>query len=430
MFGLTPALRQTAALTSFRFVPPSRGGLRSFLVALQIALSVVLLTAAGLLLRTLWNLEGTRLGMEPERVVTARFVLGKQRFGANPQLQVDFFRDLELRLNSGPGVSAAAITDSLPPTGGTRGRPYSTIEVEGRASVPQGSGGIVVWRYVSPGYFSALGIPILQGRGFDSTDRTREANAIILNETLAKKMFPAGDALGRRLLKTPEGLWHTVIGIAADTRNRGLDHAPDPEFYVVRKPMLDSTFANAEPPSGWRSGVALVRTSLAPRLAAEQLRETLHQMEPSLPVVIETMNERLSGVTMRPRFHAWVLAAFAAIGLGLAAIGLFGVLAYLVAQRQREMGLRLALGATPRDLVFLVLGRACRWIAAGLASGLAAAWATSRLLRSLLTGVQPADPGVWSVVALTVCLVGVAAAALPAWRASLANPASTLRQEQ
>ena len=420
LFGLAPAWRRASG---------PRGGLRASMVAAQMALSVVLLASAGLLLRTLWTLESTRTGMDAEQVVTARFVLSKQRFGASPQAQVDFFSELDRRLAAGPGVTAAAVTDSLPPTGGTRGRPYSTIEIEGELPAPEGSGGMVAWRYVTPGYFAALGIRVVEGRGFSTEDQARDANAILLNQTLARKMFPRGGAVGRRLLKTREGQWHTVVGVVADVRNRGLERGADPEFYIVRKPAPDGNFANAEPPLGWRSGVAIVRTSVAPALAAAFLRDTIQEFDATMPVTVETMPERMRGVTMRPRFQARLLVAFGATGLALAAIGIYGTLAYLVAQRRRELGIRLALGATRRNLVGLVLGQTGRWLAAGLVGGILLAIGAARATRNLLFGVAPSDPWALGAAAALLGVVALLAAAAPAWRAATIDPSRVLREE-
>jgi predicted permease len=402
--------------------------LRSALVAAQVALSVVLLSGAGLMLRTLWSLETTRVGLDPDHVVTARFVLGQAKWGNGPAAQVTFFHELERQLREIPGVTAAAVTDSLPPTGGTRSRPYSTIEIEGRPALPEGSGGMVPWRYVTRGYFQALGIPLRRGRLF-LPEGAEIANPMILSETMARRMFPAGDALGQRLLKTPKGEWHEVVGVVGDVRNRGIERQAEPEFYILRRSVPDHNFANAEPPIGWRAAVAVIRTPVSPAIAAAQLREALQRIDSTLPVTIEAMPERLRGVTQRPRFHAWLLGLFAAAGLALAAIGLYGVMSYLVAQREREMGVRLALGATPGDLQRLVLAQAGRWLATGLAVGAALAFAAARAARSLLYGVSPEDPWTWSAAVALLLLTGLAAAAAPAWRASRVEASVALRQE-
>jgi putative ABC transport system permease protein len=193
--------------------------------------------------------------------------------------------------------------------------------------------------------------------------------------------------------------------------------------------VLDGTFANAEPPQGWRAAVAVVRTPVAPAVAAEHLRAALGELDATLPVTLVTMTERLRGVTMRPRFHAWLLAAFAATGLVLAAIGLFGVMSYLVAQRRRELGVRVALGATPRDLWRLVLGQAGRWILWGTVGGLAMAFGSARAIRSMLAGVEPTDGWAWGGAVILLGVTGLMAAAWPAWQASRVDAAVALKQE-
>jgi putative ABC transport system permease protein len=388
----------------------------------------VLLAGAGLLLRSLWNLERVPLGIESDRVVTASFVLGKQSYAEGAR-QLAFFDDLDRRLDTLPGVEAAAISNSLPPSGGTRGRPLATIEIEGRPRRPEGTGGMVAWRYVTPGYFSVLRIPIQRGRGFAEGDRSANVYSIVLSETLARLMFPNQDPIGRRVLRGPKGEWFTVIGVAADVRNRGPAQGSEPEYYVVRKAIPDITWNNREPPMGWAGAYAVVRTAIDPRMAAAELRSLFAAMDPTLPVELNTLRARVDGVTERPRFYATLLGVFAGIGVLLAAIGLFGVMSFLVAKRRREMGVRMALGATPRAVVRHVLGFAVRWTATGLVVGAFGAIAAARWLRSLLFQVEPGDARV--LVAACVLLTGVvlASAASPAWRASRVDPATTLREE-
>jgi len=421
VFGLLPAWR-TAPPASRR---PCTW--RPALVGAQVALTMVLLSLAGLLLKTLWTLEATRTGLDAGQVLTARFVLGQQRYGgANTPAQLAFFSQLEQRLAALPGVTASAITDSLPPSGGARGRPFSTLEVEGRAPLAQGTGGMVLWRYITPGYFAALRIPMVRGRNFDAT--SGEA-PIVLSETLARRLFGKENPLGRHVLRTPEGGWHTVTGVAEDVRNAGLQKQPDPEFYLLRRPVADGTFRNAEPPLGWRSAAAVVRTPLSPAVAAPALREAIQSLDATLPVEVVTMQERLDGVTARPRFQAWLLAAFAATGLALAAIGLFGVLVFLAAQRRREMGIRMALGATPGDIRALVLRQAAAWVVAGATAGVWGALLVAQSMQALLTGVAPSDPAVLAVAFVILLATGLLAAWAPARSAARTDPALSLRHD-
>ena len=430
LFGMAPALRreQAPSLGAGRATSVSRGWMRGGLVTAQIAISVVLVTGAGLLLRSLWNLERVPLGIERDHVLTAKFVLGRQRYATGAQ-QLAFFDDLERRLRAAPGVTAAAVSNSLPPSGGTRGRPFSTIEIEGKARIPEGTGGMVAWRYITPDYFRALGIPIRRGRGFGEEDRRAGAQSIVLSETLARLMFPGEDPIGKHVLRDPKVDWYTVIGVAADARNSGLDKSGGPEFYLVRKAVPDAVWANQEPPVGWRGGWIVVSTPLDPRLAASSVRAVFAALDPTLPVELQTMRERLDGITARPRFQATLLSSFAAMGLLLAGVGLFGVMSFLVAQRRREIGVRMALGAAPRDIVRLVLAFAARWTGAGMAAGALGALAMTKWLKTLTFGIEAVDVGTLSAALVVLAFVGLLAAASPARRAARVDPMTTLREE-
>jgi predicted permease len=430
LFGAAPAIHSSGAsvLAGWKSTGSIRHGLRAALVTVQIAISLVLLTGAGLLLKSLWKLENVSLGMQTGQVLTAHFTLGRQHYGTGAA-QLAFFNELERRLAAIPGVEAAAIADSLPPTGGSRGRPLAAIDIEGRAPRPEGTGGMVEWRYVTPQYFATLGIPIVRGRAFNELDRGTNDFSVILSQRLAHSLFPTEDPVGKHVLKTGQGQWSTVVGIAGDVKNLGPAQASDPEYYLVRKAAEDETFQRAEPPTGWRSAYVVARTALDPKLLALSMRSALGGIDPTLPVEIETMPRRMDEVTTRPRFNAVLLSVFAAIGVLLAAIGLFGVMSFLVAQRTREIGVRMALGATPRQILRMTLGQAARWTGAGIAVGAAGSLAAAGLLRSLLFGVEPSDPlALIGAVALLGTLA-LLAAAIPAGKAARQDPMETLREE-
>jgi hypothetical protein len=263
------------------------------------------------LLRSLWKLESVPLGIETDRVVTARFVLGRQRYSSDDQ-QLTFFRELEHRLAAAPGVEAVAISDSLPPSGGMRGRPLATIEIEGRPRRPEGTGGMFGWRYVPPGYFAALRIPIVRGRAFTERDRDPAAFTAILSESMARRMFPYESPIGKRILKGPQGEWTTVIGVARDVTNLGRSRESWPEFYIVRKHSPDFNFRNQEAPTGWRSVVVIARTAIDPKLTANSIRLILASLDPNLPLELETMQQRVHDIDQGPLFNAILLAVFAA----------------------------------------------------------------------------------------------------------------------
>ena len=406
-FGLAPALQ---AETNVR----AAGLVRHGLITAQIAGSMVLLTGAGLLLRTLWSLERVPLGMDTERVVAAHFVLSR---GYTPARSTAFFDQLEPRLNRMPGAAAAAISDSLPPYGGIMATPYSLLNVEGRPRLPEGAGGMAGYRTITPGYFAVLGIPILRGRGFRQQDRAPGAAAIVLGEALAKRLFPHEDPIGKRMFQSPDGAWHTVVGVAADVRNNGLTAPQSLEYYLAANHSLGN------------AAYVLVRSPLDPQAVAKMLRTQIAGLDVSLPVDVQTLRERVGKLTETPRFSAFLLSGFAGAGLILAAIGIYGVIAFQVNQRAREIGVRTALGATPSDVAKLFLWDVGRWTGAGLVLGLAASLAAQRLIATLL--VVARGNGRWTFVAAAAILSGVALAAsyIPSRRAARIDPARTLRTE-
>ncbi|MGA2599735.1 MAG: ABC transporter permease [Bryobacteraceae bacterium] len=426
VFGLAPALQKVRAevLTGWRTAGAPRATLREWLVAAQIAMSLVLLTGAGMLLRSLWKMESVPLGMETQHVVTAEFTAGTQRYSDNARL-LQFFDELQTRLQRLPGASASALSDSIPPSGGTRGRPYSTIHVEGVPPMTEGTGGMVMWRYVSPGYFSTLGIRILRGRGFREEDRTAAEQNVVLSESYAHRLFPNGDAIGHRLLIDGG---ERVIGIAADVKDLGPMQAADPEFYVVRRRGVDGVFRN-QAEFGWRHAFVAVRTPVDSRVMAGWIRKELGEIDPEMPVSISTMQQRVGKLAARPRFNALLLALFAGVGVLLAMIGLYGVMAFLVGQRTQEIGVRMALGATPRDITQMVLSRAARWTVAGLAGGLIGSLFATRILRSMLFDVPERDPWTYGMVLPLLLLIALTAAWIPSRRAARVHPMTALRHE-
>lgn len=421
LFGLASSLRRPGleTLVGTRVAGSAPGVLRRSLVAAQVAVSFVLLIGAGLLLRSLVNLQNAPLGMRTEGLVTARLSLGQHAY-PEPAQQVRLFEELETRLKAIPGVTAFAISDSMPPAGQTRSRLYASIEVEGRPRFPEGTGGMVTWRSVTPGYFAALGIPIARGRGFDEGDRQPVENAVVISDALARRLFPGGEPLGQHLRFGFEGPWFSVVGVARDVKNAGLTVAGDPEYYVARK---------HSPDDAWHYSTAIVRTGLPPATVASWLRREIAALDPTLPVTIETMGERVGQLRERPMFNATLLGMFAIVGLLLAAIGIYGLLAFLVAERTAEFGVRMALGGTPANILPLVLGRGMTLVAAGAFVGLNASLAATRLLQSLLFGVTPTDAATFAVVVLVLGAAALLAAYVPARRAMRVDPAVALRHE-
>jgi putative ABC transport system permease protein len=423
LFGIVPALHAPGAesLASRRIAGIGRGVLRQSLVAAQIAFTLVLLSGAGLLLRTLWNIQTVPLGMRTESVMSASVTLGLQRY-RQPEQQLAFFEELESRMRRLPGIGNFALTDSVPlMPGPSRYHVLAALELRDRPHVVEGTGGNVTWRSITPDYFATLGIPILRGRSFREDDRDPNQNTIILSDSLARRLFPNEDPIGKEIRRNPQSPWDTVIGIAGNARNNpALSDNDDPEYYVVRK------HGTATP---GRKASVIVRTFINPRVIADSFRAEVTAIDPTLPVVIETMSQRVNKLADRPRFNAVLLGLFAAMGVLLAAIGLYGVISFLVAQRTREIGVRMALGATSGNILRLVLAIAMRWTAAGSAIGLLGSLAATRWLRSLLYQVPERDPWTLAITVGVLFIVALLAAWFPSRRALSADPLIALKQE-
>jgi len=430
LFGLAPALHRPGleVLSGSRMAGSSRGRFRQSLVTAQIAGSLILLTGASLLLRSLWNLQNLPLGMRTESVLTASLVLGQQRY-AQPAQRLAFYEEVEKRLRRLPGVTALALSDSLPPGGPAQTTIYSRLEVAGRSSSPEGTGGMVVWRSVTPEYFSALNIPILRGRGFREEERGLNDNRVILSASLARRLFPDRDPLNEQIRPGSGGPWLTVTGIAGNVANSGLTNQDDPEYYIVRKRGLSPDPSAPIPLEAQRHGSVILRTSLSPLTTAAWVRAEMAGIDATFPITIETMTQRVSKLAQRPQFNALLLSLFAGMALLLAAIGLYGVMSFLVIQRIPEIGVRMALGASPREIIRLVLAHAMRWIMAGLLLGLAGSQFATRLLESMLFQVPKTDPVTLGAALALLLLVALLAAYIPARRASRVDPMVALRYE-
>ncbi len=427
LFGIAPAIQnpQAESLTGSRTAGARRMLLREWLCAGQIAISLVLLASAGMLLRSLWKIQSVPMGLETEHVMTAEFVLSRLGYSEDAR-QHQFFNELETRLGRIPGVGSFAISDSLPPSGGTRGRLLASMQVEGQPPFDKGTGGLIMWRYVTPGYFASLGIPMVRGRAFTEEDRAPGASAMILSQAFAQRLFPNGDAVGKRI-KTVQ--WATVVGVAADVKNLGPMQPSEPEYYILRKHVPDENSRIQEPPTGWRQAKVAIRTSVNGNVMAGWIKREFAALDPALPVTIGSMQRRVGRLVDRPRFNAFLLTLFGGMGLLLAAIGLYGVMAFLVGQRTQEIGVRMALGATPAAITKLVLSRAAAWTLVGVLVGLAGSLFATRALRSMLFEVEARDPWTFLVVLPVLLLIALGAAWIPTLRASRVDPMTALRHE-
>jgi predicted permease len=421
LFGLAPAFRRPTPelLTGKESRATERHLLRQTLVTAQIAVSLVLLAGAGLLLQSLRKLESVPLGMETQSILTAQINLADYRYPQQAQ-QLEFFRNVVSRLAGLPGVSALGLSDSLPPSGGMQATFLSTIEIPGRPRFSDGTGGMIAYRLVTPDYFSALHIHIVSGRGFQAGDLSGGSNPVILSEALAKRLMPDADPVGKAFFFGNRKIWRTVIGVAADVKNGGITTAPDPEFYLPWK---------AEPEGYFRRGNLILRTPQNPQALARWVRSEIAAVDPTVPITIEAMSQRVSKLADRPRFNAILLSLFAAMGVLLAAIGMYGVVGFIVAQQTREIGVRMALGAMPSSILKMVLSSVARWTLSGAALGLLGAWLSSRLLESLLFQVRTHDAFLLGLALFALLAVAFLAAWIPARRAMRVDPMVALRYE-
>jgi predicted permease len=419
LFGMAPALEQprAEALAGWHVAGTARTLFRKALVSAQVAISLVLLAGASLLLRSLWKLQSQPLGFQPEHVITASFTLRRHRYQP-ATAQVSFFDELEARLKQIPGGGYFALSDSIPPRG-SMGRPYSNLRIAGHPPVAP-DGGMVEFRWVTPEYFRALGIPILAGRAFEEGERASGESPLILSATLARRLFGNENPLGQQIDLEASGRWSPVVGVAADIKNNGLTDPPDPEYYRLRMHNAHTVGS---------SGVALFRTSLDPGTLERWVRKEFAAMDPSLPVTVETLDQRVDRFRERPRFVAALVGLFAALGLLLAAVGLYGVLSFLVARQTREIGVRMAIGARPLDIALHIQKYAGIWTGIGVAVGLAGSFALARTIRGLLFEVSPNDPVSLLASATVLVVTAVLAAWIPSHRAARIDPVIALRNE-
>jgi putative ABC transport system permease protein len=404
--------------------PGARPRGRFALVTTQIALTVALLGGSALLLRSLWNVSSVPLGFDAERVVTLTAYLSRTRYATREQGPA-FFQELLARARSTPGAVSAALSDSPPPLS-PPGR--GSFEIEGRQAAPGASQPVIGLRSATPQHFETFRIPLIRGRAFQESDSVGEP-VVILNESAERLLFAGEPALGRRIRPPVLGFangnpvqspWHRVVGVFADVRNgRGLTDEPSPEAYMVVQRDAWSPFI---------SHLSL-RTTARPVDAAAYLRQIAADLDPQQLVTIQTSEELLTRLTARPRFLAWLLTAFGALALLLAGAGLYSVASYLVTQRRRDIGVRIAIGASPRDVARQVVGEAGRWIIGGALVGAALGWMGTRALQSQLYEVEALDPWSWTSALFALALVLVIAVFRPAYRAAHVDPVAALRAD-
>jgi putative ABC transport system permease protein len=431
--GTIPALERPVmeTLLAAAVVGTRKARLRQIVLIAQVGMTVILLAGALLFLRSLRNLLTQPLGMNTQNVVTAEITLGRQRY-PEPAQRLAFFEQVEGRLKQLPGLSATALSDSLPPMEPARTMPFIALNAEGQSPISpdQGIGGVVGWRSVTPNYFSALGIPLLRGRDFTEQDRRPASGAIILNQALAKQLFPGQEPLGKTIrFKLDDQHYSaslTVIGVSGNTENQGLGGRTAPEYYVVRQHLPDDIIFRY--PDSQRVSM-IARSQLDAATVARELRDAVSALDPTIPIETSTLGQTVYRLAERPRFSAFLLSLFAAIGTLLASAGIYGLVALLVSQSTREIAIRIALGAQPSMVSRRVVIQACRWIVLGVASGILCSLGLARWIDAMLFGIKPTDPAMLAAAGLGVLAMGLIAAYIPARRATKVDPMQALRYE-
>ena len=424
LFGIAPALSaeqtgpgEVMKSGGGRGATRSHGRLGHVLVAAEVALALVVVVSAGLLIDSVTRLLAVDPGFRPQHVLKMDISTPQAQIYYSPPVNTRFCEQLQESVGTLSGVTGVSAASFLP-LEGNAGRGFL---IEGRSSTnpdDQTSAGYLI---ACPGYFSALGIPLLDGRDFTDADISSAPGVVVINEAMAKKFWPKQTPLGQRIkiarVATDEP-WLTVVGVIRDVRQSGLDSDVTPAFY---RPFTQA---------GWPLMSIVVKTAGEPMAFAQAAKDAVTQALPETPVShISSLNEMVSDSVSSRRVPMLVLSSFAALALILAAVGIAGVVSYGVAQRTQEIGIRMAFGANPRDVVRMMVGGSMKWALAGVAAGIFGAFAATRLLAGLLYEVKSSDPFVMAAVAVLLAAVALAASYLPARRATRVDPMVALRYE-
>jgi putative ABC transport system permease protein len=423
LFGLAPAVHSARLDMNDSLKEGGRGAtegrgrnrVHSLLVVTEVALSLVLLIGAGLLVRSFIKLRNTDPGFDPRNTLTASLSLAPVRYAKDEQVN-QFYDQLIERVRALPGVEAVGAVAPLPLSG--NGMSYSFI-ITDRPEPPPGQGLSASARFVTPGYFRAMGIPLRRGRLFTEQDRADAPAVLVVNDAFARRYFSGEEVLGKRLRLGFGRLEGEIVGVVGDVRGNSLSTPGIPEYYIPQSHAASGDMS------------LVVRTSTTdPAALTPAVRDVVRQMDKDQPLYeVRTMGALVSRSMARQRFSTTLIGVFAALALALAAVGIFSVMSYSVAQRRHEIGIRMALGAQSRDILRMVLGRGMTLTLVGVGLGLAASYGLTRLMSSLLFGVSATDPLTFGGVAVLLASVALLACYAPARRATKVDPMVALRHE-
>jgi putative ABC transport system permease protein len=424
VFGTLPALQASNVELHETLKEGGRAGiggrrhrLRSLLVITEIALSLILLIGAGLMMRSFLRLQHVNAGFNPDNVLTLRLGLPSAKYNS-AERRAGFFKQLIEGASALPGVLSAGAISGLPLNQSNWGR---SLTVEGYPVLSVGQAPMINHCVITPNYFRTMGIPLLAGRDFNESDTRDSQKVTIIDERLAREYWPNENPLGKRIRFGPpedNEPWHTIVGVVGEVKHQSLDVTRRKSVYLP----------HAEVSVGGLTVV--VRATAKPESLTAAIRNQVKQMDPELPVTnIRTMSEVVSRSVWQPRFYSILFGVFAALALVLASVGIYGVMAYSVAQRTHEIGIRVALGAQKRDVLRLIIGQGMKLASIGVGVGVGGALALTRLMETLLFNISTTDPATFVTLALLLTLVTLLACYLPARRAMKVDPMVALRYE-
>jgi len=425
-FGLVPALQASRADVNealkegARGTSGGRGALRNVFVVAEVSLALVLLIGAGLMIRSFMRLHRVKTGFESDRVLTMRVQLPGAKY-KDDQQRLAFFKQAQERIAALPGVKAIGAINFLPLTGMASNTSFNVV---GQPEAPPGQAPGTEVRVISGAYFASMGIPLVKGRLFDEHDGP-DSRVTVINETMARKFFPNQDPIGKQLMiewappepGKPKPV-DEIIGVVGDTRETALEHDPNPAIYWP----LDR--------ESYQFMTLIVRSAIDPMQLVPSVQREIRAMDSDQPIAdVRTLDAVVAKSIARPRFDTMLLGIFAGVALVLASVGLYGVMNYSATQRTQEIGIRMALGAKPGDILRLVVGHGMKLTVAGIVIGVIASLALTRVMSNLLFGITATDPITFAGISVVLLAVAILASYLPALRATRVDPITVLRAQ-